>query len=49
MGNGNITGGKKDQKQKLTRSKSIQYGELFVRNKPPDELIFYACTDKARV
>jgi hypothetical protein len=49
MGNGNITGEKKDQGQKLTRSKSKQLGEIFTRRKSSDNLIFYACTDKARV
>ena len=49
MGNGNITGEKKQQqKQKLTRSKSKQLEELFVAKKS-DNLVFYACTDKARV
>jgi hypothetical protein len=49
MGNGNITGEKKDQVQKTIRSKSKQFGELFIRRKSADDLIFYACTDKARV
>ncbi|CAF3074370.1 unnamed protein product [Rotaria sp. Silwood2] len=49
MGNGNIAGTKNDQKQKTTRSKSQQFGELFHRKKPTDNLIFFACTDKARV
>jgi hypothetical protein len=49
MGNGNITGEKKEQqKQKLTRSESKQLDEVFVRKKT-DDLVFYACTDKARV
>ncbi|CAF0742579.1 unnamed protein product [Rotaria sordida] len=49
MGNGNITGTKNDQKQKSTRSNSKQLAELFHRKKSIDNLIFYACTDKARV
>jgi len=49
MGNGNITGEKKDQEQKLIHSKSKQFGEIFTQRKSSDNLIFYACTDKARV
>jgi hypothetical protein len=49
MGNGNITGEKKDQKEKTTRSKSKQLGDIFIRRKSADDLVFYACTDKARV
>jgi hypothetical protein len=49
MGNGNIVGEKKDQEQKLVRSKSRQFGELILQRKSADNLIFYACTDKARV
>ncbi|CAF0855544.1 unnamed protein product [Rotaria sp. Silwood1] len=49
MGNGNITGTKNDQKQKSTRSNSQQFGDLYNQKKSTDHLIFYACTDKARV
>jgi hypothetical protein len=50
MGNGGITGDKKDQGQKQTTSsaKTKQITE-FLRRKSVDNLIFYACTDKARV
>jgi len=49
MGNGNISGGKKDSEQKTVRSKSVQLGKLFIPRKSIDNLVFYACTDKARV
>lgn len=49
MGNGNITSGKNDQKQKTISSKNKQFGDLFDRKHHNDNLIFYACTDKARV
>lgn len=49
MGNGNITGTNSDQKQKTNHPKSKQFGELFNRKQSDDNLIFYACTDKARV
>jgi hypothetical protein len=48
MGNGSITGEKKDQGQKLPSSKNKPFTE-FIRKKSADNLIFYACTDKARV
>jgi hypothetical protein len=46
MGNGNITADKKTQGH---NSKGKQLGELFQRKKSADNLIFFACTDKARV
>ncbi|CAF4167612.1 unnamed protein product, partial [Rotaria magnacalcarata] len=49
MGNGNITGTKNDQKQKSTGLKNKQFGDLFNQKKSTDDLVFYACTDKARV
>jgi hypothetical protein len=49
MGNGNIAGGKKEPEQKTVRSKSKQFGQLFIPRKSIDNLVFYACTDKARV
>ena len=48
MGNGSITGEKKDQGEKSTRPKSKSFTE-YLRRKSADDLIFYACTDKARV
>ncbi|CAM4857528.1 unnamed protein product [Rotaria socialis] len=49
MGNGNITGTKNDQKQKSAGLKNKQFGDLFNRKTSTDNLVFYACTDKARV
>ena len=49
MGNGNVTGAHGDQKQKTISPKSKQIGESFHRKKTDDNLVFYACTDKARV
>lgn len=46
MGNGNVTAEKKHQGH---LSKGKQLGELFQRKKSVDNLIFFACTDKARV
>lgn len=48
MGNGSIVGEKKDQGEKQLRSKSKPFNE-YLRRKSADDLIFYACTDKARV
>jgi len=48
MGNRSVSGEKKDQGQKPISSKSKQLTE-FLRRKSVDNLIFYACTDKARV
>ena len=49
MGNGSITGEKKDQGQKLVRSKSKQFAEFLPQRKSGENSLFYACTDKARV
>lgn len=48
MGNGSLVGEKKDQTDKQTRPKSKPFNE-YLRRKSADDLIFYACTDKARV
>ena len=51
MGNGNVTGEKKEQQQqrKSSRSKGGQLGDIFTRRKSGSNLTFFACTDKAQV
>jgi hypothetical protein len=51
MGNGSISGDKKDRGQKQTTTSSSKTKQIteFLRRKSVDNLIFYACTDKARV
>jgi hypothetical protein len=49
MGNGNVSGQKKDQQQKAVRSKSTQLGEFFARKRSESNRVFFACTDKAQV